>query len=183
VFLEPRELAKGMLQSSQAVIVVTGCKMKIRRNLPNAKAFTLVEVILSLTIMGIAGAGLMACFTGSFCVMRMARENQRATQVLMERAEALRVFSWTQVTNTSVTNGVNSLPTSFTDYYTPTTNGAGIGAVYRGTISNFVPTWASSYQTNMREIDLSVKWTTDGITRTRTLTTYVARDGMQNYVY
>jgi prepilin-type N-terminal cleavage/methylation domain-containing protein len=160
--------------------------MKIRRNLRNAKAFTLVEVILSVTIIGIAAAGLMACFTGSFCVMRMARENQRATQILMERAEALRVFSWAEITNTVVSsNGLKTLPTSFTDWYIPTNGTGGIGAVYTGHITNITPSWSggASYLTNMREIDINVTWTTDGIARSRTLTTYVARDGVQNYVY
>jgi prepilin-type N-terminal cleavage/methylation domain-containing protein len=157
--------------------------MNIRRNLGKAKAFTLVEVILAVTIIGIAAAGLMGCFTGSFMVMRMARENQRATQIMMERAEALRVFSWTEITNTGTTNGIGSLPTRFTDWYTPTNATGGIGAVYAGYITNSVPSLSVGYQTNMRQIDITVVWTTDGVTRSRNLTTYVCRDGLQNYVY
>lgn len=150
--------------------------MNIRLSPGKAKAFTLIEVILSVTIIGIAAAGLMGGITGSFFVMRMARENQRATQVMLERAEALRVFSWTQITN-------GSLPTTFTDWYM--TNG-GPGAVYSGTITiTNVPfsCSTSSYNTNMYEIDINVTWTTDGVNRSRTMSTYVARDGMQNYVY
>lgn len=161
--------------------------MKIRRNLPNAKAFTLVEVILAVTIIGITAAGLMAAFTNSLFIMRMARENQRATQILMERAEALRVFSWTEITNPPGPGVTNCLPTGFHDSYTPTNDsGDGLGAYYSGTITNTIPSWSggASYLTNMREIDITVTWTNfNGALRTRTLTTYVARDGVQNYVY
>lgn len=151
--------------------------MNIRLNPGKAKAFTLVEVILSVTIIGIAAAGLIGGITGSFFVMRMARENQRATQVMMERAEALRVFSWTQITN-------GSIPPTFTDWYMGNSNSP--GAVYYGTITiTNVPFTCStsSYNTNMYEVDIGVTWTTDGVTRSRTMSTYVARDGMQNYVY
>src|SRR5579871_1876217 len=133
--------------------------MKIKRNLPDAKAFTLVEVILAATIIGIAAAGLMGCFTGSFFIMRMARENQRATQVLMERAEALRVFTWTQMTN-------GSLSSSFTDYFDPSyTNYGGYeGVTYHGTITTNSPPFSTSYNNNLLQINLSVTWTTGTIT-------------------
>ena len=154
--------------------------MNIKAKANRSKAFTIVEVIISMTIIGIAASGLMAAITGSFLVMRMARENQRATQVLMDRAEALRVFNWTEVTN-------GSLPSYFTDYFNPSITNAPEGVTYYGaiTVTNvaFSGTTPAYGATHMRQINLSVTWNTKGIQRTRTFSTYVACDGMENYVY
>jgi len=35
----------------------------------------------------------------------------------------------------------------------------------------------------MRQVTLTVNWKTRNINRTRSLVTYLSRDGMQNYVY
>jgi type II secretory pathway pseudopilin PulG len=154
--------------------------MNIKVYARHAKAFTIVEVMMSTIIIGIAAAGLLACFHGSFLIMRFARENQRATQVLVERAEALRVFNWTQVTN-------GSIPPFTNDFYSYTSNNTqGPGPTYSVAVA-LVPltSLAATYQTNMFEVDITVQWTNsmDNIPHTRVLSTYVARDGIQNYVY
>lgn len=152
--------------------------MNIRLNARRTKGFTLVEVILSVVIIGIAAAGLISCFSGSFFVMRMARENQRATQVLVERAEAIRVFNWTQMTN-------GSLPGAFTDYFDPSFSqyGGSEGCTYYGTVTTNPVSFSSSYNNDLMQITLTVKWTTDGVPRSRTLNTIYALNGSENYVY
>ena len=144
---------------------------------------TILEVVMATGIIAITGAGVISSVNYGLFIMRMARENQRATQILMERAEALRVFSWNDITNTTAGNGWNTLTNQFTDWYTPTSATGGLGAVYSGYITNFTPTLSTGYDTNMREIDITVIWSTAGVARSRTLTTFVARDGIQNYVY
>jgi prepilin-type N-terminal cleavage/methylation domain-containing protein len=156
--------------------------MNIRVNARKAKAFTsaftLIEVIMSVVIIGIAAAGLIACFTGSFFVMRMARENQRATQVLIERAEAIRVFTWTDMTN-------GNLPSTFTDYFDPSYAqfGGQEGVTYNGTVTTGSVPFSTSYNTNMLLVTLTVNWTTDGVNRSRTLKTIYSFNGSENYVY
>src|SRR5579862_4585143 len=153
--------------------------MRIKLNAQTA-AFTLVEVIMAVVIVTIAATGLVASLTGSLLVMRMARENQRATQVLIERAEAIRVFNWTQMTN-------GSLPTNFTDYFDPSyTNYGGYeGVVYRGTGTTNAVSFSPvpSYSANLLQITLPVNWTTGGINRSRSLNTIYALNGSENYVY
>lgn len=151
--------------------------MNIKAKTNRAKGFTLVEVIVSMTIIGIAASGVIGAVTGSFFVLRMARENQRATQILMDRAEALRVFNWNEVTN-------GSLPTTFSDYFNPYITNDPEGVLYQGTITVTSVPFNTTYSDNhMRQINLSVTWTTKGIQRTRSFSTYVACDGMENYVY
>ncbi|HWX21352.1 MAG TPA: hypothetical protein VN578_15740 [Candidatus Binatia bacterium] len=155
--------------------------MTIRCGKRGESAGTLVEVILATCILSILSAGFMGSTNYGLFMMRLARENQRATQILLEKTEAIRLYNWDQVTNAGF------IPTNFTAYYDPqTTNNPGV--VYNGTMSILTPAFnpgpAPSYANNMREFSITLTWTTFGrINHTRTLTTYVAKDGIQNYVY
>ena len=148
-------------------------------------AFTLAEVMIAVFIVGIVGLSLYAGFTASFSVVKLARENLRATQIMMQRMETIRLYTWTQVTNNSYV-----IP-AFVDLYDPLgkTNQTS-GAVYVGFISNSVPDPTMvppTYRTNMRAITVSIYWTnytgTNKIVHSRQMQTYVARYGMQNYIY
>ena len=143
-----------------------------------AKAFTLAEVVIATMIVTVSATALMGCFNLSFFIMQMARENQRATQVILEKAEAIRLCNWDQV-NTS-----GFIPATFTDYYDPTATNGSKGAVYNGTcaVSAF-PDGSVSYATNMRTLTIIVRWNTKSVARARTNITLIVKDGIQNYVY
>lgn len=152
-------------------------KFSLRRT----AAFTLVEVVISMCIIAIGAAGLMGSFRYAFFAMRLARENQRATQIVLERAEAIRCFNWDKLIA-----GTN-VPPSFSEYYDPTVTNGAKGTVYNGfvSITPFVPQSGPtpSYAGNMRVLTIGVTWKTGPITRGRTNITYVSKGGIQNYVY
>jgi len=129
-------------------------------------------------IIAITGAGVISSINYGLCIMRIARENQRATQVLLEKVEAIRLYNWDQVTNSSF------IPDTFTAKYDPTDNK---GTTYYGTMSITAPTFSGTtpnYSPNLREFTVSLAWTNSGgIRHARSLSTYVAQDGVQNYVY
>lgn len=155
--------------------------MKICRGNQSVVAMTLVEVVVAIAILGIVAGGILGSFRYGFFVMQTVRENQRATQIILEKVETIRLYSWTQV------NSNGFIPTVFTDVYDPQggTNSQGVtynGTVSISTITNY-PLSASTYSTNMRQISVTLQWTTRDIPRTRNLTTFIARDGLQNYVY
>ncbi len=121
----------------------------------------------------------MSCFGYGFKVIKHVRENQRATQIMMEKAETLRLYSWDQV-NTS-----GFIPTYFTATYdgdATATNYIGTRYYGRVTIGSF-PDSSLNYAAKMRRLDLTIWWATDNVWRTRSLTTFIAKDGIQNYVY
>ena len=140
-------------------------------------AYTLAEILICVLIINIGAAGLMGCFKYAFFVTRLFRENQRATQVMLERAEAIRLCSWDQVRS----NGF--IPPTFTDYFDPTATNGSSGVVYSGTVAIAAFPYNTSYKDNMRQLTLTVQWTSDTIQRRRTNVTYIAKDGIQNYVY
>ena len=151
--------------------------MKFRR--PSLeKALTFVDVIMATAVIAVMCLGVVGSLTYGFFVMQMARENQRATQILLEKVETIRLYRWDQIV---YSNGF--VPTSFTEVYDPQAISNQQGVVFNGTVTIANFTNNVSYSTNMRQVIIGLTWRTRGIPRTRSLTTYIARDGIQNYVY
>jgi hypothetical protein len=144
-------------------------------------ASTIVEVVVATVIIAVAGAGIISSVNYGLFVMQLARENARASQIMLEKLESVRLYNWSEVTS----NGY--VPTAFTDYYDPQGSSNQMGTVYSGSlaVSNVAFSGTSpSYSTNLRQFTVTVQWCTGGrINHTRTLSTYVAKDGLQNYVY
>jgi len=141
------------------------------------KAFTIVEVVVSVVIITIGVAGFMSAFNYAFFVMELARENQRATQIMVDKCDTIRLFNWDQV------NSNGFIPLTFTEMYDPTaTNGSGV--TYSGAVSIDSIPFSASYSTNMRRLTISLNWNTrNRISHYRTNITFISKDGLQNYVY
>jgi type II secretory pathway pseudopilin PulG len=145
------------------------------------QAGTLVEVIMAIAILAIMSAGIISSINYGLFIMRIARENARATQVMLEKLESIRLYNWSEVTSN------NYVPASFTDVYDPQGGPNQQGVTYYGTMSvtnAYFSSTAPSYSTNMRQFVVTLRWVTAGrIDHYRTLSTLVAKDGVQNYVY
>ena len=132
-------------------------------------------------IIALTGAGVIGSINYGLCIMRVARENQRATQVMLEKLEAIRLYNWTQVTNSGF------IPATFYAPYDPTAATNSQGTTYYGTMAVSVPTFIGTtpnYSANLRQFTVTLSWTNSGgISHFRTLSTYVAQNGVQNYVY
>ena len=112
-------------------------------------------------------------------MLQVTRENLRATQIIVQRMEAIRLSSYKMLQDPT------SYPTNFTDYYCPvgTTNG-GAGVAYNVTY-NWAPgpgTLPPSYRSNMLLVTVTANWTSGKVQRTRSMQSYVARYGIQSYV-
>jgi type II secretory pathway pseudopilin PulG len=153
--------------------------MRIHLSKKLNRAMTIIEVVMATAIIALTGGGVISSVNYGLFIMRMARENQRATQVMLEKLEAIRLYNWDQVTN----NGY--VPSSFTASYDPTISSSQ-GIVYYGSMSITTPTFSSTpnYSASMRQFNVSVTWTNvGGLRHSRSLSTYVAQNGVQNYVY
>jgi type II secretory pathway pseudopilin PulG len=143
------------------------------------EGYTLVEVMVAASLLGFMIVSLFAGFSSGFAVLRVARENLRATQILEERMEVLRLIKWNDV------NSPGFIPTNFiAPFYPPdSTNATASGIAYTGTVSVINAPIAESYANNLRAIQINLTWTSGNITRSRQMTSYVSRYGLQNYVY
>lgn len=139
---------------------------------------TLVDVVMALAVLGVMAGGIFGSFRYGFFTLQLVRENQRATQIILEKVETIRLYSWDQV------NSNGFIPATFTDDYDPqgaANNSKGI--TYSGTVALASCPIGTSYSANMRQLTITLNWSTRDIPHTRSLTTYIAKDGIQNYVY
>jgi type II secretory pathway pseudopilin PulG len=150
-------------------------------------AFSLVEVLVAAGIMAIIYASLFAGISSAFNLLETTREDLRATQIMVSRLEGLRLCAWgsAELFNTNI------VPPTFTDTFYPPglNNTANNGTVYYGTMTitqDPALSPAASYATNMALVTVSVTWTNGSGTptiHTRSMSTYVAKYGLQNYIY
>jgi Tfp pilus assembly protein PilV len=148
----------------------------------STSAYTVVEVLVATLLLGTMVVSLYGGFSSGFAVMQMAREDLRATQILMQKMEAVRLCTWSQFTNA---------PIVFSERYDPFEVSSGsAGAVYSGAVTvgpaQGIPNTAA-YRDNLRLVTATVYWTNFSsgkrIVRSREMKTLVARYGLQPYLW
>jgi type II secretory pathway pseudopilin PulG len=143
---------------------------------------TLVEVMVSLSVLAFMVLSLYAGFSSGFAVLRVARENLRATQILAERMEVLRLIKWEDV-------APGFIPTTFTAPFYPSdstssvTNSAPDDLAYTGSVVITNVPMTESYSDHLRMIQIDLSWTSGQVKRSRQMITYVSKYGLQNYLY
>jgi uncharacterized protein (TIGR02598 family) len=147
-----------------------------RSNHRTKGGFSIVEGSVAMGIVGIVFVSLLAGFTSGFSLIRQARENVRATQILQEKLEMMRLYNWDQIT----TNGF--IPTNFVAYFDPT-NSSTNGIIYSGKVTITGTPVTEAYSNNLRQVMVEVTWISGQITRKRQMATFVSRYGLQNYIY
>jgi len=146
------------------------------------QAFTLVEVMMAIVIISVVFASIFSGMSMGLSVTQLSRENLRATQIMLDKMEGVRLYNWAQVNDSSF------LISGFTNAFFETNNiglstAQGNGVNYTGTVAVAVCPFNNSYSTNMRQVTVTVNWTSGNIPRTRTMSTYVSMMGLQNYVF
>jgi prepilin-type N-terminal cleavage/methylation domain-containing protein len=140
-------------------------------------AFTLVEVMTAVAIISIVSVGLHMGISNSFAVVRTCRENLRATQILVEKMETVRLYSWDQI------NQAGFIPATFTVQYNPAASAGNQGVVYSGTLAVTGTGISETYSGNTKLFVATVTWTSGGVTHQRQMRTFASKYGLQNYVY
>ncbi|NJN05939.1 MAG: hypothetical protein HC814_05590, partial [Rhodobacteraceae bacterium] len=137
-------------------------------------AFSIVEVLVGAMIVGVLFVSVYSGISHSFLVTQRSRENLRATQVMAEKMELIRLYTWTQITTPGV------VPTMFTnDFYAAGVN-AGTGIKYTGTVAFTAPPFNSGFTGALRRASVTVRWSSAGKLQTRSMETLVSSNGLQN---
>ena len=153
------------------------------RRVPSA--FSLIEVVVAVAVILIAFLAIFANMTFGLSVTQLSRENLRATQIMLDKMEGVRLYSWNQLTN------ANFLIPSFTNWFFETNNigmatASGNGISYTGQVVVATVPFTNYYSPNMRKVTVNVGWTSGNagnISRSRSMSTFVSEAGMQNYIY
>ena len=161
-------------------------KIKILQTQSNTRTrkayfgFTLVETLAATTIAAIWLSAHFLAFASGFALMTVTREDVRATQIMLQRMEAVRLSGYNQLADT------NKYPPSVTQYYDEKgkTNGNGGGVAYTVThqIASALGSLPPSYRSNLTQVTVGVSWKSGTANRSRSMSTYVARYGEQSYV-
>ena len=128
--------------------MIIGCAIKLKsgpltgQRTPPAAAFSLVEVMVAVCVLGILIIALLSGITFGFTNMRLSRENARASQILLEKLEQFRLLNWQQITT-------NGLPTSFVSAYYPFATNSSAGFNYTGTVTIATAPYTESYASNL----------------------------------
>lgn len=144
--------------------------MLVRRS-----AFTLTEVMVAVGVIGVLFVSLYLAFTAGFSMIRATRENLGATEALVQRAETIRLYSWSQF------NDPTFFPTNFTNDATTT-----LGTTYFGTVERNIPNFPNdspNYANDLRIVTISVRWTNGygkPMPHYRAMQTLVAKNGASN---
>ena len=142
--------------------------------------FSLTEGLMGVAVMGTVFVSLYTGMASGFQSIRMSRENTRATQIMLEKFETIRLYNWDQI------NTPGFVPAEFTaDFYPNRTQLAntGTGVTYKGQVRISPVSFTDAYGDDMRAVTIHLAWTSDGQPHTRTFTSFVGRYGIQHYVY
>jgi hypothetical protein len=153
---------------------------RTKRSRAKTAAFTLADAIVAVFVLGTVGGTFCVGLSSGFGIMQNTREDLRATQIMMQRIEALRLCTWSELTQYN-----------FQENYDPlsSTNSAA-GAKYFGTVTigpaTSVPN-SASYSPNICQVTVNLNWTNYNLNvavpHSRQMQTQVARYGLQNYVW
>src|SRR5437899_9172921 len=131
--------------------------MKIKRSLSSRlrrtlAGFSMIEVTIGMGVIGTTCVALLTGITSGFCSMRIARENLRATQIILEKVETIRLYSWDQI------NTAGFIPATFTEVYDPTRPNS-TGLTYNGTMTITTPPISNSYNGYLRMLTVNLSCT------------------------
>lgn len=141
------------------------------------QAFTLVESMVGFLILGITMAALFGGFSFGFNSIKLSQEEVRADQIMVQKLETLRIYSFS-----NIVNGYIAPPTNFTALYS--TSNAVHGVTYNGamTVGPFVPSATlESYSNTLRQVTVSVSWFSEGMNHTRTMRTLISTNGIATF--
>jgi hypothetical protein len=114
-------------------------------------------------------------FSSATFSSRMGLEELRATEIALEKFEAIRVFNWDQI------NSNGFVPPTFQAPYDQNSTNSSGGLVYNGTITiEPMPAADRNYTNDIRLVTVELTWNTANLPRKREYSTYVSRYGLQN---
>ena len=146
------------------------------------KAFFLVEAVIGMALLGLI---FMAMYTGLVSTtfwVQLSRENLRATHVMAERLDTIRLYGWKKIVEDPLyMQGPFKVPVYPDDPSKPG-NDATL-RVFDGEIRVDLAPITEVYAADLRMITIRLTWLTGKTIRTRTMSTLVSKYGLYKYVY
>jgi len=169
----------GGIKRTVAAFYMLRIARRKRRRWRN-RGFTFTEVIFSCAIFGIVFAALLVGLTWNVSNVQFARETVRATQIMEDKLDTIRLYSWDQITTPGfITN-------QFYAPFSPTNALSGSeasGVTYTGLITIATSALSESYRSNIMQVTMDLSWPSSTQVRHAQMSTFVSRHGLQGYIY
>jgi hypothetical protein len=132
--------------------------------------------MVGVAILGVVFVSLYTGISNGFAFTRVSRENLRATQILQEKMETVRLYTWDQL------NTPGFVPTNFVEsFYAFGTNDGGV--TYTGRVTIASAPVGEAYSNQLKQVTINVGWKSGRVVRNRQMVTLTAKHGLQNYIY
>lgn len=131
------------------------------------KAFTLVELMVGMTLAGIIFAGAFSGMKTGFDIVEEARDQARVTQLLQSEIERMRTLNWSDISALPAKESISldgALASSYRDRY------------------SFIRTIQSN-GTDRVIVTITANWQNSGRSRDRSMLTGFSKDGLYDYYY
>lgn len=163
-------------------------------------AFTLVEVVVATALVTLSAAALYSGLGWGIKQNRLARENLCATQVILEKMETLRGYTWDQLFPNLDPDELEdpldpfdpdvdphvaeddipfTMPNTFTAPFESGDTNHG-DFMFQGVIEITPAQVGEAYSNALAQVRVAVGWTSQGIRREREIKTFFAHYGLQN---
>jgi hypothetical protein len=109
--------------------------------------------------------------------VQLARENLRATQIMEEKMETIRLYRWDQI------NQAGFVPTNFTQPFYPPNVTNTSSVTFTGVVTIAAAPFTEYYTDDLAQVTVNLSWVSSKVLRKRSMTTVVARNGLQQYIY
>jgi type II secretory pathway pseudopilin PulG len=134
--------------------------------------------MMAIAISMVIAGSVFAVIVEGFQTSAATQENLRATQILDEQMELIRLYTWDQI------NSNGFIPSTFTaPYYTnamlntPSFNYNGSISISNSGLST------EAYSNDMKLVTVTLNWKCGSINETRSMKTLLSRYGLHNYYY
>ena len=134
-----------------------------------------MEVLVAIIIVSFLFVSLYVGISQGFGIVQLARENLRATQILQEEIEKVRLVKWDDL-STFYPMGPIQKP-----FYAVGTNQGSLQYTVTVNITNAPVT--DSYANDLRLITAVATWASGNVRRERSMATLVSKYGLQHYIY
>jgi type II secretory pathway pseudopilin PulG len=155
-----------------------------RQKTSREAGFSLVEAIVGILVIGILIVALYGMQAAVVQKVQLNRESLRATQIMVKKIDQIRLLNWDQI-NDGIT-----VPATFSESFDPEDNMPGNQGKpqkppnYRGTLQFTDGPSECPYGSDMKTLTVTLDWTSNtGHARQCSVTTYISKNGIQNYIY
>ena len=160
----------------------TNCPLAFRARRLSA-GFSLVEATVGLALLAVVCLALYTSLGSTTFTVRQSRENLRATQIMAEKLDTIRLYGWTQLNSPTYIPRTFSAPFYPREQLPPELARAHGELDYQGTIRIEPAPVEEVYKDDLRLVTVELKWQSGNMARSRKMSTLVSRYGLHKYIY